>query len=128
MAYGGRPFRGLLDTILKPLGGRSEAPWGLFLGLLGASWGLWGASWALLGASWGLLGASWGGRLELLVRVPPLGALLGRLGLLDAALRTGSFDEETEDGKDEGVIDCFAHLLNYIVACGLSRHRAWVVG
>ena len=83
-----------------PLGGRFEASWGPFwgllgplLGLLGASWGPWGTSWGPPGASWGPLGASWGriGAENLTFRfvfslLGPswglLGAILGRLGLL----------------------------------------------
>ena len=50
----GRSFWGLLEAVLKRLGGCFEASWGLLwaswgplLGLLGASWGPWG----LLGES-----------------------------------------------------------------------------
>ena len=57
--------------------------------VLGASWGPLGATWgplgrflgplgSLLGAFWCLLGVSLGGKLEMLVRAPSLGPLLGR--------------------------------------------------
>ena len=44
---------------------------------LGCSLGSRGPLLGLLGPPGGLLGASWGGKLELSVRVPPLGPLLG---------------------------------------------------
>ena len=88
----GRLLAGLLEAASKPLGGRLRASWDLF-GPLG---GLFGASWRPLGglleaaskplggrfgASFGPLGAllrlSRGGRLEVSVRGPPLGPLLG---------------------------------------------------
>ena len=49
----GRPLGGLVEAVLKPLGSRFGASWGLFW----ASWGPLGASWGSLGASWGPLGA-----------------------------------------------------------------------
>ena len=58
--------RGLLGTVVRSLGSR-----------VGASFGLLGASWGLLGPLGGLLGASWSGKLGFSVRVPPLGHLLG---------------------------------------------------
>ena len=69
----GMLLEGFSETVLRPLGSRFGASWGLFW----VSWGLLGASWGLLGASWGLLEASWGGRFGFSVRVPPLGPLLG---------------------------------------------------
>ena len=63
----GRLLAGLLEAVLKLLGGRFEASFGPLLGLLGASWGLFWASWGPLGASWGPLGGLLG----------PLGSLLG---------------------------------------------------
>ena len=79
----------LLEAILKLLGSRLGALWGLFwapwgllgafLGRQGASWAVLGPSWAILGAyravlgpSWAVLGPSWAS----------LGVLLGRLGRL----------------------------------------------
>ena len=56
LGYRSWRFRALWEAILKPLGGRS-----------GASWGLIWASWGPLGASWGPLGRFLG----------PLGGLLG---------------------------------------------------
>ena len=55
-----------------------EASGELFWGLLGPVLGLLGASWGPLGVSWGFLGASWGGKLDFLVRGPPIGPVLGR--------------------------------------------------
>ena len=52
----GRSLGGLLAALLRPLGGRFWASWGLF----GASWGLLGPLGGLLGAFGGLLGASCG--------------------------------------------------------------------
>jgi len=88
----GMPLEGFLETVLRPLGSRFGASWGLFwaswglLGLLGASWGLLGASWRPLGAEgsdfrfvFPFLGLSWGRLWALLGR---LGGLLGRLGAL----------------------------------------------
>ena len=49
----GRCFGGLLEAVLRRLGGRFGASWCLF-------WASWGRAWGLLGASWGLLGASCG--------------------------------------------------------------------
>ena len=49
----GKPFGGLLEAALKPLGGR-----------FGASWGLFWASGGLLGPLGGLLGASWGSGID----------------------------------------------------------------
>ena len=72
------------EAFRGPLGGSFEASWGPSGGLLGSLFGPLvglvgplGASWGLLEASWGLLGASSSGSLELSVRVPPLGPLLG---------------------------------------------------
>ena len=52
----GRPLGGLLEQVLKPLGGSLGASWGFFWG----SWGPLGASWGCLAGIWGPLGASWG--------------------------------------------------------------------
>ena len=87
-------MRGSWDASQGPLGGllgASGGPLGLLGGLLGASWeplgGLVGLLVGASGASGGLLGPSWGERLEVSVRISPLGlpwgplgALLGRLG------------------------------------------------
>ena len=70
MGYRGKPLGGLFEVVLKPPGGRFGASFGPLGGFFWASWGL-------LGAAWRLLGASWGGRLEMSVRVSPLGPLLG---------------------------------------------------
>ena len=70
-------LRGILEGSSWHLGGFLE----LLGGLLGASWGPLGGLLGLLGgtsgASRGLLGSSWGERLELSVRIRPLGPLLG---------------------------------------------------
>ena len=55
----GRSLGGLLETVLRRLGGRFGASCGPLGGLLGACFGPLGPSWGPLGASWELLGASW---------------------------------------------------------------------
>mgnify|MGYP003341876621 CR=1 FL=1 len=64
-----RPLGGLLEAVLRPLGG--------CLGVVG---GLLGYPWGFSEAPRGLLGASSGRRIELSVYVPPLGPLLGLSG------------------------------------------------
>jgi len=93
------PLEGFLETVLRSVGNRFGASWGLlepllgFLGPLGASWGPLGASWGhleaesldfrfvflLLGPSCGRVWALLGRPGRLLGR---LWALLGRLGAL----------------------------------------------
>eukprot|EP00959_Pyramimonas_sp_CCMP1952_P400587 8393853-Pyramimonas_sp.AAC.1 len=82
----GRSLGCFLAALLRPLGGRFGASWGLFWALGGPL----GASWGFLG----VLGASWGRGIEIFVRAPRLGplpgsrlgALVGRLSLLGGFL------------------------------------------
>ena len=54
----GRPLGGLLEGVLKLLGGGVGASWGVFWASWGPPGGILGASWGPVGASWGPLGAS----------------------------------------------------------------------
>ena len=61
----------------EPLGCSFESSWGSLGGLLGPLLGLLGPLGDFLRACWRFRGSHWGGGLEISVRVPPLGPLLG---------------------------------------------------
>ena len=77
----GEPPGGLLEAVLKSLGGRLGCLLGPLLGFLGASGGVFGASWGLFGASWGLLGSLLGRKARFFsswsLSEAPLGPVLG---------------------------------------------------